>query len=136
MRSKRTFWIITLALILTALIGAVSVMAAYPTQQADDSVLIPLLQQLLAPAVLGAVVGVVLSFGIELVPSYEQLKPKFKRLVFFGLCLLFSIGAGVAIPLIAGKPLEWDPIVGNAIVASLAAMSGGTLAHTGRLPAA
>jgi len=131
MRRVRMVLIVILVLLLAAL---VPLMVVAQEAKPEDSVLIPLLKQLLVPGVLGAVVGIVLSYLVELIPSYEDLGAKAKRLVFFLIAMALSIGAGVAIPLLAGDPLAWDPIIGNAIVASLAAWSGGTLAHTRQLP--
>ena len=134
MRNK-TFLILTLALVLSALIGAGSVLAAYPVQ-ADESELVPLLQQLLVPSVLGVVVGIVLSYVVEVWPAYEKLNPKWKRLAFFGLATVVGVAAGVGVAYFGKQPFVWDAIIANAVVTALAAMSGGTLAHTGRLPAA
>ena len=131
MRTLRTVLIVILVLLLAAL---VPLMTWAQEAAPEDSVLVPLLEKLFLPGVLGAVVGVILSVVIDYVPGYGKLNAKLKRLIFFGACLLLSAGAGVAIPLIQGHPLQWDPIIGNAIVASLAAMSGGTLAHTRELP--
>ena len=131
MRTVRTVLIVILVLLLAAL---VPLMVWAQEAQADESVLAPLMEKLLIPGVLGAVVGVFLSFVVDWIPGYDKVNAKGKRLIFFGVCLVISAGAGVLIPLIQGHPLAWDPILGNAIVASLAAMSGGTLAHTRELP--
>lgn len=132
MRNVRTVLIVVLVLLLAALLPVMVVSAQ--AEAAEESVLAPLLEKLLIPGVLGAVVGVILSFVVDWIPGYANVNAKAKRLIFFGVCLVISAGAGVLIPLIQGHPLAWDPIVGNAIVASLAAMSGGTLAHTRELP--
>ena len=134
MRSVRTALIVVLVLLLAAMLPAMVVLAQEGVA-AEDSVLKPLLENLFIPGVLGAVVGILLSYVVDWIPGYGKVNAKAKRLMFFGVCLVISAGAGVLIPLIQGHPLAWDPIVGNAIVASLAAMSGGTLAHTRELPA-
>lgn len=101
--------------------------------QGEDSVLVPLLAQLLTPSILGSVVGIVLSYVVEWFPAFEQLSPKMKRLYFLLSCVLISTLAGIG-----GAALtfnwNWDHIVGNALVASFAAMSLGTVAHTRDLP--
>lgn len=99
----------------------------------EDSVLVPLLGKVLTPGVLGAVVGVVLSVIIEYLPGFEQQSPKKKRLWFFGACLVVSLGASVCIAAITGV-WDYDPLIGNALVASIAASSVGTLAHGRTLP--
>lgn len=97
--------------------------------QGEDSVLIPLLGQLLVPGVLGAAVGLVFSYVVEWLPEFEQQSPRMKRLYFFVTCVVVSTLAGTLIAALNGF-WNWDYIVGNAITASLAAMSMGTLAHT------
>jgi len=133
MRNERTkwitFWLIVLVLALTALIGAGSVLAAYPAQ-ADESKLVPLLQELLVPGVLGAVVGIIISYVVEVWPAYESLSAKWKRLAFFMLALIVGGVAGVGIAYFGKQPFLWDSILADALVAAMAAMSGGTLAHT------
>ena len=132
MRTVRTLFIVILVLLLAALWPLILVSAQ--AEAAGESELAPLLEKLFLPGVLGTVVGVLLSFAVDYFPEYDKLNAKAKRLVFFGLCLAISAGAGALIPLLQGQALHWDPIVANAIVASLAAMGGGTLAHTRELP--
>ena len=97
--------------------------------QGEDSVLIPLLGQLLAPGVLGAAVGYLFSYIVEWVPKFEEQSPRMKRLYFFVTCVVVSTLAGALIAALNGM-WNWDHIAGNAITASLAAMSMGTLAHS------
>jgi len=97
--------------------------------QGEDSVLIPLLGQLLVPGVLGAAVGYLFSYIVEWVPKFEEQSPRMKRLYFFLTCIAVSTLAGTLISAINGM-WNWDHVIGNAITASLAAMSMGTLAHT------
>jgi len=132
MRNVRTVLIVVLVLLLAVLLPAMVVSA-----QADaggKSEIAPLLEQLFLPGVLGGVVGVLLSFLVDTWPAYDKLNGKLKRLIFFGIALVISGGAGALIPLLQGHQMQWDPIVANAIVASLAAWGGGTLAHTRQLP--
>ena len=131
MRTVRTALIVILVLLLAAL---VPLMVWAQEAPADESALAPLMEKLFLPGVLGGVVGVVLSFVVDFVPGYEKLNGKLKRLVFFGIALVISGGAGALIPILQGQPPQWDPILANAIVASLAAWGGGTLAHTRELP--
>ena len=133
MRSSRMVRVRLLLVVVLVLLLAASVPIAVMAQE-SDSELAPLLEKLLVPGVLGAIVGVVLSYLVEIWPAYDDLNAKLKRLVFFGIALVISGGAGVLIPLLQSQPLRWDPILANAIVASLAAWGGGTLAHTRDLP--
>ena len=50
----------------------------------------------LASAGVSAGVGFVLSWVVELWPAYANLEAKYKRLVFFGMCLAVPIAASVA----------------------------------------
>ena len=127
-RTTRTLLIITLVLVLLAL-SAGTALATYPAQ-ADESQLAPLLQQLLVPGVLGVVVGIILSYVVELWPAYANLTAKWKRLLFFSLALVVAGAAGVGVAWFNKQPFVWDAIIANAVVAALAAMSGGTLADT------
>ena len=131
MRTVRTLFIVMVVLLLAALLPAVG---AAQADAGGESELAPLLEKLFLPGVLGGVVGVILSFVVDWFPEYDKLNAKAKRLIFFAACLVLSGGVGALIPLLQSQPLHWDPIVANAIVASLAAMGGGTLAHTRELP--
>lgn len=131
MRTMGYLFLLLLLILLLAGLATVAY-AAYPVQ-AGDSTIAPLLEQLLVPGVLGAVVGVLLSYLVELWPAYDALDPKWKRLLFFGFSLVVGVLAGIGIAYFRGQAFNWDAIVGNAIVAALAAASGGTLAHTARL---
>jgi len=120
-------WLV-FALLLGLTFGFVS--AAYA--QGEDSILAPLLGQLLVPGVLGAAVGYVFSYIVEWFPSFMQQSPLNKRLYFFLVCILVSTAAGAAISALNGS-FNWDHILGNALTTSLAAVSMGTLAHSRNL---
>lgn len=80
-----------------------------------------------------AAVGLVMSWIIEYFGAYTALAPKWKRLVFFGVCLvlpLLAAGLGVVTHL---YPLTWDTFW-QAIVAGATSFSAGTLMHTRKLP--
>jgi hypothetical protein len=74
-------------------------------------------------------VGLVFSYVVEWVPEFDEQSPRMKRLYFFVTCVVVSTLAGALIAALNGL-WNWDHIAGNAITASLAAMSMGTLAHT------
>ncbi len=79
------------------------------------------------------IVGVLLSWVVELNPRYEEFAPKVKRLVFAALCL--------AVPLLAAALrgalgyVEWsfDPLFWHALWAGAAAIGVGTVVHVRKL---
>ena len=88
---------------------------------------------LMGPGI-SVVVGVVLSFVVEYWPAYENLEAKWKRLVFFGLCLIVPVigGVGSALSgLAAWADFEglWWPI----LVAGWGAFFSGSMAHIRKL---
>lgn len=78
------------------------------------------------------IVGAVLSFVVDYLPKYDVLAPKWKRLVFFGLCMVVPLGA-TALAISTGVWGEWADFANTwwpALVAGFTAGSAGTLAHT------
>ena len=132
--SKRLVWAILVAALVVLLALMLPAVGLAQAEGGGESELAPLLEQLLVPGVLGAVVGALLSYVVEWFPAYDTLNAKAKRLVFFAAALVISGGAGALIPILRGATPQWDPILANAITASLAAWAGGTLAHTRELP--
>jgi len=87
---------------------------------------------------IAVIVGIVLSVVVEYWSAYEVLEPKWKRLVFFGLCLAVPLLATV-LAVATGEWGEWADWRGTwwpALVAGFVAGSAGTLVHTRRLPGA
>ena len=126
-------WVLVFVILLLAALGPAMIVSAQ-AEAGGESELAPLLEKLFLPGVLGAVVGAFLSFVVDFFPGYEKLNGKLKRLCFYGIALVFSGAAGALIPILQGQTPQWDPILANAIVATLAAWGGGTLAHTRELP--
>jgi len=86
---------------------------------------------------INAIVGVVLSEVATYIQPYEQLAPKWKRVVFFGLSMAVPLGA-TALSIATGVGGQWADFQGTwwpAIVAGFTAGSAGTLAHTRKLKA-
>ena len=78
------------------------------------------------------VVGFVLSFVAEWVPSYEALAPKPKRLVMMGLCFAIPILALIGLWLLAGEAMTID-LVWMGLSAGFAAFFGTQASHTRKL---
>jgi len=84
---------------------------------------------------INAIVGAVLSFVVEYLPSYGSLDAKWKRLVFFALSMLVPLAA-TALAVATGEWGAWGDWATTwwpAIVAGFAAGSIGTLVHTRRI---
>ena len=85
------------------------------------------------PNGIAAGAGVFLSWLVEYLPKYDALAPKWKRLVFLGVCFVIPlIAAGLGI-LSAGWPASWDATFWPAILAGGIAFGGGTVAHARKL---
>lgn len=87
----------------------------------------------LAGPLVAAAVGVILSIVVEYWSGYEALQPKWKRLVFFGLCLIVPIAAAFLRWGLGYVELTFDPLIWHAIWNGAAAGGIGTLAHTRKL---
>ncbi len=80
------------------------------------------------------IVGVLLSeVAVKYVPRFAALAPRWKRVVFFGLCLVVPLLASVLGVLTAGWPGTWVITYWPALVAGGLAFGSGTLAHTRKM---
>jgi len=79
------------------------------------------------------IVAVLLSIAVEYWRWYGRLQPKPKRLLFAGLSLVVPVTAALVRAAVGHAPLSFDPLVWDALVAGVAALGAGTLAHTPRL---
>lgn len=92
------------------------------------------LQYAASPGI-GVIVGVILSVVVEYLPSYETLVPKWKRLVFVGLCFVVPLVA-TALAVATGEWGEWadwQTTWWPAFVAGFSATATGTVAHVRKL---
>jgi len=79
------------------------------------------------------VVGLLLSEAADYVPGFAELSPRWKRVVFFLLCLAIPTLASVLGVATAGWSGTWVATYWPALVAGGAAFGSGTLAHTRKL---
>jgi len=80
-----------------------------------------------------AIVAALLSIAVEYWPWYGRLQPKPKRLMFAGFCLVVPSLASLLRVVSGHVALSFDPLMWDALVAGVAALGAGTLAHTPRL---
>ncbi len=85
------------------------------------------------PNGIAGAVGVVLSWLAEYVPAFDALVPKWKRLVFFGVCMIVPLCAAALGIWTCGWPASWELTFWPAILAGGIAFGGGTLAHARKL---
>jgi hypothetical protein len=91
------------------------------------------LQEASGPLV-SAIVGVALSFLVEWWPAYQEWPSRWKRLVYFGLCLVTPVGAACLRAALGYVPWSFDPLVWHAIWSGVMAGGAGTVAHARKLP--
>jgi len=85
------------------------------------------------PNGVAAAVGVALSLLAEYIPGFEGLLPKWKRVAFFGICMVVPLAAAGLGVLTIGWPLSWEATFWPAILAGGIAFGSGTIAHTRKL---
>jgi nitrate reductase NapE component len=120
--------ILALVLIALALWPAVALAADGSEPPAFDAFL-----EALAGPLIAAAVALALSVVVEYVPKYEKLDPKWKRLLFFGLCLFVPIAAVTLRGLLGYAAWSFDPLYWRAIWNGMGAAGVGTLAHIRKL---
>jgi hypothetical protein len=88
---------------------------------------------LMGPGI-SVVVGIILSFVVEYWPAYEQLEAKWKRLVFFGLCMIVPV-LGAILSAVSGFALwaDFEGLWWPVLVAGWAAFFSGSMAHVRKL---
>lgn len=91
------------------------------------------LRLLSEPNAIAAAVGVVWSWFAEYIPGFDALMPKWKRLVFLGVCLVIPLIAGALGILTCGWALSWNLVFWPALLAGFIAFGGGTVAHVRKL---
>ena len=85
------------------------------------------------PGGIVVVVGVALSFGVEYVPLFSALIPKWKRLAFFGLSVAVPCAAAVLGVWTDGWDPTWSVTFWPALQAGVLSFASGTL-RQGYLP--
>jgi len=88
----------------------------------------------LSGPLVGTAVALVLSWVVEYLPQYEALAGKYKRLVYFGLCLIVPIAAACLRGVLGYVAWSFDPLIWHALWAGMGAAGVGTLAHIRKLP--
>ncbi len=81
------------------------------------------------------IVAMLLALVVEWMPSFDQLQPKQKRLVFFALSFAVPVAAAVVGTYTGIFDGSWDSTFWPALVAGFAASGIGTLVHTPRMGA-
>jgi hypothetical protein len=81
-----------------------------------------------------AIVGVALSFVVEWWPAYQTWSSRWKRLAYFGLCLVLPVGAACLRATLGYVAWSFDPLVWHALWHGVLAGGAGTVAHTRQLP--
>lgn len=81
------------------------------------------------------IVGVVLSVLVVYIPRYEALDPKWKRLVFVGLCFAVPLAATVLAVATSewGAWGDWKTTWWPALQSGFVSGTSGTVAHTRKL---
>ena len=88
------------------------------------------LQYAASPGI-AAIVGAILSVVVEYLPEYDNLEPKWKRLVFFGLCMVVPLAA-TALAIATGEWGAWGDVATTwwpAVYAGLTGAGFGSLFH-------
>jgi len=80
-----------------------------------------------------AIVGVLLSETASYLPGFDALVERWKRVVFFLLCMLVPTLASVLGVATAGWPATWVATYWPALVAGAVAFGSGTLVHTRKM---
>lgn len=120
-------------LVMVSLLAIVLVICAPAQAQGQDIPTFDAWLKALSGPLVSAAVGVLLSILVEYWPAYDTLHPKWKRLVFFGLCLIVPVLAACLRGILGYVAWSFDPLIWHAIWFGVAAGGIGTLAHTPRL---
>jgi len=118
-------------LVVVVLVGVAACTGTQSESLTDWSVF---LRWLTEPGGGAIVVGALLSIGYEYIPKLSELLPKWRRLIFFGICLAIPlIGAGLGI-WTDGWPATWRETLWPALLTGVIIFGSGTITHTPRLP--
>jgi hypothetical protein len=91
------------------------------------------LQFLSQPNGIALALGVGESVLVEYIPGFGELDPKWKRIVFLGLCFIVPLGAAGLGIATEGWGVTWQNTFWPAVLAGGTAFAGGTVAHVRKL---
>ena len=91
------------------------------------------LSYLSEPNGIAVAAGIVWSLLIEYWAQFEAMASKWKRLVFFVVCMALPLAAAALGVLTQGWPLNFEVTFWPAIVAGALAFGSGTVTHTTKL---
>lgn len=83
---------------------------------------------------INAAIGFALSFGAEYIPHFEDLAPKYKRLLILALSFVIPLAATLAGFFAGYYEGGFEGAVWPALVAGATAFGASTMAHTRSLP--
>lgn len=86
-----------------------------------------------SPNGIAVALGVVESVLIEYIPPFKALLPKWKRLIFFVVCLVVPLLAATVGVFTLGWPADFQTTFWPAVGAGVVAFASGTLVHTRKL---
>jgi quinol-cytochrome oxidoreductase complex cytochrome b subunit len=87
-----------------------------------------------APNGIAILVGIGLSIVVEYVVKFKDLAPRYKRAVFFVLCVLIPVFAAALGVWTDGWPASWSETFWPAVMAGILTFAAGTMAHLPKLP--
>lgn len=81
------------------------------------------------PNGLSVAIGVLWSFAIEFIPTFDTLDPRWKRIMFLVICLVVPVAAaGLGVLTLDWDP-DWQMTFWPALVAGALAFGSGTITH-------
>ena len=89
---------------------------------------------LTTPDGIAAALGVVLSWLVEYIPQWDDLAPRWKRLLVAGTALVIGVCAVVVQAQMSGTPIDAD-LLYRGVRAGALALATSQLAHARHLPA-
>ena len=120
-----------------ALVSVLLALATLPVMAQSGEQEIPTFDRFLealSGPLASAAVAIVLSILVEYVPQYDMLNAKWKRLVYFGLCMIVPISAAALRGALGFVSWSFDPLFWHALWYGFSAAGVGTLAHVRKLP--
>ena len=88
---------------------------------------------LLSPEGIGVAAGIAWSLLADYIPQFEALQRKYKRLVFFAVCMAFPLVAAALGILTKSWPADFEATFWPALSAGALAFASGTITHTAKM---